>query len=61
MENVLTFDTKNCLIMGNKKLIVALGVEDVFVVETEHAILISKRGKTQNVAQIVSKLKKECQ
>jgi mannose-1-phosphate guanylyltransferase / mannose-6-phosphate isomerase len=56
--NVLDIDTKNCLIMGNKRLISTIGVEDLLVIETEDALFIGKKGDSQRVRHLVEELKK---
>ena len=56
--NVVDIDTKNCLIMGGKKLISTLGLEDIIVVETDDAILVSKKGHSQKVKTLVESLLK---
>lgn len=56
--NVLDIDTKNCLIMGNKRLISTIGVEDLLVIETEDALFIGRKGESQRVKNLVEELKK---
>lgn len=56
--DALTFDTKNTFILGNKRLIVALGLEDLIIAETDDAILIAKKGETQKVKNVVESLSK---
>ena len=48
---------KNSLIHSNKRLVAAVGVEDLCVVETADAVLITKRGESQRVREIVDDLK----
>lgn len=51
-------DTKNCLIMGaDKKIVAAIGIEDLIVVDTEDALLICRKDRAQEVKKIVDKLK----
>ena len=50
---VITIDTKGSFIFGNKRLIATIGIEDVIVIETEDALLISKKGETQKVKELV--------
>lgn len=59
LGDVTMLDTKNCLIIGDKRLISTIGLEDCLVVETEDALLISKKGETQKVRDLVKKLKNE--
>jgi mannose-1-phosphate guanylyltransferase/mannose-6-phosphate isomerase len=56
--NVLDIDTKNCLIMGGKRLISTVGVEDLLVIETEDALFIGRKGESQRVKSLVEELKK---
>jgi mannose-1-phosphate guanylyltransferase/mannose-6-phosphate isomerase len=49
-ENVLIKDSKNCLIMSKKKQIAAIGIRDLFIVETEDALLICKKGESHKLA-----------
>ncbi len=54
--NVFDIDTKNCLIVGGKRLISTVGVENLLIVETEDAIYISKKGESQRVKSLLSEL-----
>lgn len=55
---VCAMDTKNCLILGSKRLISTFGLEDLIIVETEDVLLIGKKGESQKVKQLVEELKK---
>ncbi len=57
--NVLDIDTKNCLIMGEKRLISTIGLEDLLVIETQDALFIGKKGESQRVKMLVEELKKQ--
>jgi mannose-1-phosphate guanylyltransferase/mannose-6-phosphate isomerase len=57
--NVVAIDTKNSLILGGKKLISTIGLEDLLIVETSEAIFISKKGKSQQVKELVERLAKK--
>lgn len=59
MGNVLDVDTKNCLIVGNKRLISTIGLEDLIIVETADALLIGKKGESQRVKILVEELQKQ--
>lgn len=56
--NVMAVDCKNSLIRAEKRLVAAIGVEDVCVIETADAILISKNDQTQRVREVVDVLQK---
>jgi mannose-1-phosphate guanylyltransferase len=54
----LAIDTKSSLVCSNQegRLIVTIGVEDLVIVDTGDALLISHRDKVQDVREIVKKL-----
>jgi mannose-1-phosphate guanylyltransferase/mannose-6-phosphate isomerase len=54
--DIITMDTKESMILGNKRLIATIGLQDSLVVETDDALLIAKRGQTQKVKEIVDRL-----
>ena len=56
--NVINVDTKNCLILGNKRIVSTIGIEDLIIVETDDVLLITKKGEGQKVKEIVKNLKK---
>jgi len=55
--DVIAIDCKNTLLRSKDRLLAAVGLEDVIVVETADAILLAKRGDSQRVREIVDKLK----
>jgi len=57
--NVVSVDTKKCIITGNERLIATLGIEDVIIVDTEDALLICSKDKAQNVKEILNELKEK--
>ncbi len=54
--NVLEIETKNSLIMGHKKLISTIGLQDLLIVDTEEVTFISKKGESQKVRALVEAL-----
>ncbi|HLP97540.1 MAG TPA: mannose-1-phosphate guanylyltransferase/mannose-6-phosphate isomerase [Sideroxyarcus sp.] len=54
--NVIAVDCKNSLIRAEKRLVAAIGVEDLCVIETADAVLISKNDQTQRVREVVDAL-----
>ncbi len=54
---VFTEKTNNCYIRSEKRLVVGIGLENLVIVETNDAILISNKYHTQLVKNIVQKLK----
>lgn len=57
-ENVIHIGSKNNLIIGNKRLISTIDVEDLMIVDTTDAIVIAKKGSTQKVKDLVAQVKK---
>jgi len=55
--DVITIDTKNSTVVGGKKLIAMIGLEDVIVVDTDDAMLICSKSGTQDVKKVISNLK----
>lgn len=56
-ENHISIDSKNNLVYGNDKIISTIDVEDLIIVDTGDALLISKKGSSQKVKKVVEKLK----
>jgi len=54
---VIDVNTKDTMIIGNKRLIAVVEVENLIVVETEDVILIAKRDEGQKVREVVNRLK----
>lgn len=57
--NVVSVNTSNCVIEGREKLIAALGLNDMIVVDTEDAILISTKENVSDIKQILAKLREQ--
>jgi len=57
--SVVESDVKNSLLVSDKKLIAALGVEDTVLVETDDAILLASMDRVHEVGQLVSQLKEK--
>lgn len=57
--DVITENTSNCYLRSSGRLIAALDVHDLAVVETRDAILVTDRRKSQDVKHVVEKLKLE--
>ncbi len=55
--DVIAIDCSGSLLRGKGRLLAAVGLADVIVVETADAILLAKRGDSQRVREIVDKLK----
>lgn len=57
--DVIVEDTSNCLIRSERGLIVTIGCDDMIIVDTDDAIMIANKNKTQDVKKIVEQLKNE--
>jgi mannose-1-phosphate guanylyltransferase/mannose-6-phosphate isomerase len=55
--DVLNLGSKNLTVVGNQRLIAAIGLEDLIVVDTPDALLITRKDKTEDVKKIVDILK----
>lgn len=55
--NVVTVDTKNSIIQGEKKLIAAVGLNDLIVVDTEDALLICKKDSAGDIKKVLENLR----
>jgi len=55
----INFDSENLLVYGSDKLITTIGVKDLIIVDTNDAILICDRNKSQLVSDVVKKLESE--
>jgi mannose-1-phosphate guanylyltransferase len=53
----ISIDSKNNLIYGNERKIATVDIEDLIIVDTGDAILISKKGSSQKVKKVVDKIK----
>lgn len=51
--------SRNCLVHASHRLVAAVGVEDLVVVETPDAVLVADRRRAQEVKQVVARLQRE--
>lgn len=62
--NSVNVESKNITIIGSKKLIAAVGLEDIVIVDTDDAVLICSKNKSQDIKKVLQELKnqnkKEC-
>jgi mannose-1-phosphate guanylyltransferase/mannose-6-phosphate isomerase len=56
---VLPIDTRGSMVIGGERIIATIGLENVLVVETPDALLVSKRGDAQKVRDVVATIKKQ--
>ena len=60
-KNHISVDSKNNLIYGDERCIATVDIEDLIIVDTGDALLVSKKGSSQKVKKVVSEIKKNTQ
>lgn len=55
--NVIDIESKNSLIYSSSRLVATVGLDDIAVVETEDAVLVCDKNKTQEVKKVFDTLK----
>lgn len=55
--DIITYETKNNYIYSESALVAAIGLEDIVIVQTKDAVLVSKKNDVQKVKNIVNILK----
>lgn len=55
--NIITIHSKNCIIEGSKKLIAAVGLENLIIVDSEDATLICKKEAAGDIKKVLENLK----
>ena len=58
-SNLIAIDSKNNLVLGNYRKIATVDIEDLIIVDTPDALLISKKGSSQKVKKVVAEIKKD--
>jgi len=58
-KNHISIDSKNNLIYGLERKIATIDVEDLVIIDTGDALLVSKKGSSQKVKKVVEKLKEQ--
>ena len=51
-------DTHGSLILGDRRLVAAIGLEDMIIVDTEDALLVVPRSRAQDVRKVVEALRR---
>ena len=57
--DALLSDTKNSLVHASGRLVSAVGVENLIIIETADAVLVTNRNNSQDVKHIVAKLEEQ--
>ena len=59
LGNVIAIDTKRSLVYSADRMVATIGLEDVVVVETDDALLVCRRGESQDVQKVVDYLRRK--
>ena len=57
-ENIINLNSNNNLILSSK-LVAAIDIDDLIIIDTADALLVSKKGSSQKVKEVVKRLKEE--
>ena len=55
----INIDTENSILFSDKRLIATIGLKDIIVVETDDAVLVCSKNRSQDVKKIVEKLQEQ--
>ena len=55
---VMLEDSRNCYVHGNGRLVSTLGVENLIVIDTPDAVLVSDRAHAQEVGRVVERIRR---
>ena len=55
--DVIAVDSERTTICGGKRLIAAIGVEDIVIVDTDDVVLVCSKNHTQDVKKVITKLR----
>lgn len=56
--DVIAVESKNCMVRSETRLVTCVGLEDIIVVDTPDALLVTKVGHCQSVKKVAEHLKK---
>ncbi|MDT3739877.1 MAG: sugar phosphate nucleotidyltransferase [Candidatus Kapabacteria bacterium] len=59
MGDVISIKNKNSFIMSGGKMIGVVGMEDVIIIDSDEALLICKRGNSEQVQEVVDLLRRK--
>ena len=57
LGNIIKIKTSNSIIQGSNKLIATVGLDNIIIIDTEDALLVCNKAHTQDIKEIVEKLK----
>ncbi|MBQ9899411.1 MAG: mannose-1-phosphate guanylyltransferase [Ruminococcus sp.] len=57
--DVISVGTERSTIVGGKRLVAAIGIEDLIIVDTDDVLLVCSKNNTQDVKQVIAQLKEQ--
>ncbi|MDD2702887.1 MAG: cupin domain-containing protein, partial [Candidatus Omnitrophica bacterium] len=57
LAEVMDIDSRNITVVGTKRLVATIGLEDLIVVDTPDALLITRKNRSEDVKKLVESLK----
>lgn len=57
--DVISVGSERSTICGGKRLVAAIGVEDLIIVDTDDVLLVCSKNNTQDVKQVIAQLKEQ--
>ena len=54
---VVTVDTENCILQGGRRLIAAVGLEDMIVIDTDDALLVCEKNHAGDIRKVLESLR----
>ena len=55
--SAIIIESENCYIQGDKRMVAAVGVKDLVIIDTGDAVLVADRERAQQVKQVVEQLR----
>jgi mannose-1-phosphate guanylyltransferase len=57
-KHEISIDSGGCLVWGGEKLVALVGVKEMIVVDSEDALLVCAKDRSQDVKRVVAELEK---
>ncbi|MDR3388739.1 MAG: mannose-1-phosphate guanylyltransferase/mannose-6-phosphate isomerase [Rudaea sp.] len=57
LGSAVIIESENCYIQGDKRIVAAVGVKDLVIIDTGDAVLVADRERAQQVKQVVEQLR----
>ncbi len=55
--DIISHDTKSCLVKSESRLVATLGIENLVIIETADAVLVMNKDKSQDMSELITQLK----